>query len=98
VANFITLPCPECEGVGKQVDFFTIPEPPDLTGHRIKFRLEPDEPRTQDGRAYLDQACRVCNGTTVVTLHFPPGVKREDLVVVNGRWGYVVRGPTAHLT
>lgn len=91
--NFVSLPCPECEGVGKQVNYFDIPKRPNLFGTVLvsirEWEQENSVQRTHDGREYCDYECSVCNGSRQVTLLLPPGVKGEDLIVFNRRYALV---------
>ncbi|GIP10415.1 hypothetical protein J1TS5_25850 [Paenibacillus macerans] len=54
--------CPECEGVGKKVDYFELPVDPIEREYGNKEVVIRKRPQRSDGRKYIDELCPVCKG------------------------------------
>lgn len=54
--------CPECEGVGKKVDYFDLPTDPIEREYGNKKVVIRKRPQRSDGRGYFDELCPVCKG------------------------------------
>ena len=60
-ASTKTVVCPNCEGVGREVNRF---DPPiDIDKYFLSHRVRPaDERFTSEGREYLKGECHICDG------------------------------------
>lgn len=65
--------CPECEGYGKSVDYFTIPNDRLTATYDTRQIIRPPEPTRSDGYYYTEHRCGVCNGSGRILCFFRDG-------------------------